>query len=1321
LRNWIEGATACTVPGTFTGVKAEGSIVSRAVISSGAVVRPALKLVAMRIRAADDKGAWNLFLPVMRMIGGVLGRLFQDGNGSGGGGFGLIGESIVVRDDGLKSACIKFLEIVVLCFSRRGQAGNVRGGGRGPSRGLMMGALTPGDEFALDDLPMGHHTITRQALEEIGEHAFNILRGLCMVGGQVRVDMGVKKDIMLGLGLDASGSDSTKPLAQIIAILEPAALSFLLVESTHNSKNDTDKTNTTDEDGNNTSTLPKPLDRSSIEMDFTLAQKSYSVTINAISMLAIHRPIFFQDFATCLARRTIDLPPIPNDNDDHHSNNDILLTKSATIAVRSHLKASCLTLLRHTLSLTTKSSTILHSALSSNNMKQQADKALKKAQDDLNMKNSSRRVRDQAAIYYEWDSSANNNGSSQQHENNGGGAVMMDNRGKKRHDALERMRIAKAARGLGNGIQLPVNMADAVELVMINLANLPASRAAATAGSGSGSSGTGEKKGGGGGEKRKRPMNLDFVVDAIMTNGASLVSDESRWYIRDGGAAWMMDVTAYVSDDDDADNDNDYWEEERRNITDDMMTKRGPAPVSFTIDTKTLAAADASMQGKSTDESKLYVEQCKMAASDAFHRIVTRASTARERLIADFGNSIASRLAWSLKRVKPSQELGIVVGTSIVGSGGIMEGGKGDSSLGSFADDYPLIPSCFALDMETSARIGAANVLANRTDDGGKDLLGPSSSLTNRILNEAYLEDITSTQGQTNESLSECMNQRLKTGGRYEKSLNVYVLSILDACKRADEKPNDTRRKRLATVGASALPQQLAIVPAMTPSALELTSAMCDITAITKKATEASRKASSNIALNAAMHATLKPYPNPDPNSATIKAAEKRATGSLYVLRDAAFQRTKGDVRRSAIDCAVGIATGRLPASPSIEDKALKLVINVLFPKSTDLANTVVASATEELERASVYAIKNFDRIKKANERAAGGSQQQRTDNHSHSLQSDEEKVAMERVRKPVILFAALCLRRPEIIKTLMSISCRKDAHILAKAVRNNMPKLARSAAIKYGDAKIALQVAELADESETQLLFAFLDNLTPVDGNLPSQDLIDACHFIQSKRVDSEGKKDPRFIIPIVSGMKRQDLVAKLPEFVAADDIVFKAALRRMSERLGRHALIYRDEPNADSPSMNGITLCEQIVFLQRMDFNAAYIPQKRYLDALSVCLEDDTVFTHSVIRVALDHISETFLAGEALPLAYMRITILTCNKYDSLHVWICDDLLPRLIEGGVYTDRRQWQGWINCANMLENTSDAYISSLARAAIEKLPQEQLQMYKAGVKRKRLR
>jgi len=42
--------------------------------------------------------------------------------------------------------------------------------------------------------------------------------------------------------------------------------------------------------------------------DFGLSQKSYSLSTNAMQMLATKRPIFFKDSSTCLARRTMDPP-----------------------------------------------------------------------------------------------------------------------------------------------------------------------------------------------------------------------------------------------------------------------------------------------------------------------------------------------------------------------------------------------------------------------------------------------------------------------------------------------------------------------------------------------------------------------------------------------------------------------------------------------------------------------------------------------------------------------------------------------------------------------------------------------------------------------------------------------------------------------------------------------------------------------------------------------------------------------------------------------------------------------------------------------------
>ena len=674
----------------------------------------------------------------------------------------------------------------------------------------------------------------------------------------------------------------------------------------------------------------------------------------------------------------------------------------------------------------------------------------------------------------------------------------------------------------------------------------------------------------------------------------------------------------------------------------------------------------------------LFSDQCHSAASDAFGRIVKSSAVARTAYQKDFANKIVARLACTLQGVQPPKELQSsfeMAKNSTSSLAKQLEAANGSSdAVEKFVTSYPLVSSCLAADVTAHAVTSASN--------------NATTPMSTFVLNEAYVHD--------------CCADGKEKGEKenlYNKSLDVYAASVAHASELANEKPNDHERKKVASLAAASLSQHLGVLPSVTPSSLALISSLCDVEEITKKAAEAARKSSAQtIATSAAVHAAK-------------VAAEKRATAALLALRDAAFQRTKPDSRKSVVDCAVAIAAGRYPSTPSVEDKSLKLVMNVLFPKSDALSNTVVESATDELERAAEYAVANYDKIQEANNIAPLKTDPHKK--HASIAGSEEEKKALEHVKKPAVLFMALCVRRPEMIKTLMELSCKKEADALLKAVKANMPKLARAAATKHGAAAVALKVSEMASDDEVPMVLAFLDNLAPsTDKNLPSQDLIDACLQIQECRVGPDGEKDARFIIPVVSGMKRADLVEKLAEFVGADDNIFLAALERMGDRLQRQALIFRDEPDRENPALHGTTLCEQLVFLHQMDFAAVGLPQKRYLDAIRLCLEDDEVFTDRVVMAALDYISGRFLtADEKLPLAYMRTIILTCSKHESLHSWICHVLLPRLIEGKVYTDRRQWEGWMRCAKMLENTGDTGVSSLE--SIAKLPPEQLALYRA--------
>lgn len=104
LRYWVQGSIACTLPGAFTAEASEGAVASRGIIAASASLRPSLKHIAERIQDADDRGAARLFGPVMKMVEGVLQKLF-----------------LSIEADAQRSACIKFVEIVVLCCSSKQQ------------------------------------------------------------------------------------------------------------------------------------------------------------------------------------------------------------------------------------------------------------------------------------------------------------------------------------------------------------------------------------------------------------------------------------------------------------------------------------------------------------------------------------------------------------------------------------------------------------------------------------------------------------------------------------------------------------------------------------------------------------------------------------------------------------------------------------------------------------------------------------------------------------------------------------------------------------------------------------------------------------------------------------------------------------------------------------------------------------------------------------------------------------------------------------------------------------------------------------------------
>ena len=976
---------------------------------------------------------------------------------------------------------------------------------------------------------------------------------------------------------------------KLIQIIKPAALAFLEVDQNRLSE---DK-----------------LDRKNLDITFYLSQKSYAIAINAIAIIAINRVSCFKDAATALARRAMD--PLVAGGEEGS-------TKAAALGVNSQLRASCLTLLRNPSSVTTKGSEILTAALNAAGMTVQAEKALTVAKQQAALKTASRKVRNRAAVFYEWDQSEQEKTSKRQRETN---------------DELAKLRAAKVARGLGNGIHLPVNLIETCELVLLNLQHIPASRPSQM-------------------KKSREMINLDYIVDAIMSSGESLKRDAARWYDRDGGEAWSLEMD------------------------ESPMTDELDAVAKFELSDKALIEESG---------RELFAKQCKQAAADAFSRVVSfdhlDQDMSSNPALSSLRKQLCARLSWTMKGVAPSTKQSLLYtahALAIESTNSIAKiiGSNKQVEISQLVKEYPLVAACLALEY---AMPPSNSLLSSESDDS------TSSSLMKQVILEAHLGD-TSNESNTN-------------GHSYsDTATDVFFSIISHVSESANNKPTDLMLKKVASTAQKTFPYVLEGVPAVSERTLRLLCTLCDIDAVHKNLADITRKSSSTIAASAAAHAAS-------------AAAEKRATTTLLALRDIAFQRTKKTTRQAAVSSAVSLATGRFPSTTSVQDKALKLVMNLLFPKSPVLADMVVASATTELQWAADFAIENFEKVETARKSMANSNPTSASSTKPVEV-SEEESQVISKIKPIAELYMALCVRRPDAIRTLMECSCRPKATILLDTVKHDISRMARALGTAYDTASIALKVSQMASSAELPILFAFLDNLSPRSHSAepPTQALADACFQIQKEKSEN-GKLDPRFIIPIVSAIPRSQLIDYLPKFIEIDDDIYKAALLRMSERLGRENLLFREHDSTqDELILKGMTRCEQIVYLHKLDFKAVGLPQKRYLDAIKLCLEMEDVFTDRVLHASLDYISQQFLLGKTtLPLAYMRTIIIVCQRHETLHNWFCSELLSRLVDGKIYNDRRQWEGWMRTARMLEKNIG--VNSLE--AIAKLPEAQLQMYRS--------
>ncbi|GFU50123.1 symplekin [Nephila pilipes] len=167
-----------------------------------------------------------------------------------------------------------------------------------------------------------------------------------------------------------------------------------------------------------------------------------------------------------------------------------------------------------------------------------------------------------------------------------------------------------------------------------------------------------------------------------------------------------------------------------------------------------------------------------------------------------------------------------------------------------------------------------------------------------------------------------------------------------------------------------------------------------------------------------------------------------------------------------------------------------------------------------------------------------------------------------------------------------------------------------------------------------------------------PSAELVSRVRDLYRKRVP-----DVRFLIPIINGLSKREVIAALPELIKLNPTVLKEVFHRL---LG-------------SGFSSPLTPAELLVALHNIDPSKCNL--KIVIKATSLCFEEKTVYTQVVLAMVIQQLMEQ----DPLPILLMRTVLQSLANYPHLLGFVTN-ILHRLIVKQVWKQKKIWEGFIKC-----------------------------------------
>ncbi|KAM6288742.1 LOW QUALITY PROTEIN: symplekin [Aegotheles albertisi] len=285
-----------------------------------------------------------------------------------------------------------------------------------------------------------------------------------------------------------------------------------------------------------------------------------------------------------------------------------------------------------------------------------------------------------------------------------------------------------------------------------------------------------------------------------------------------------------------------------------------------------------------------------------------------------------------------------------------------------------------------------------------------------------------------------------------------------------------------------------------------------------------------------------------------------------------------------------------------------------------------------------------------------------------------------ETIKQCLYLYLALLPHNHKLIHELASVYTEAIADIKRTVLRVIEQPIR---GMGMNSPELLLLVENCPKGAET-LVTRCLHSLT--DKVPPSPELVKRVRDLYHKRLP-----DVRFLIPVLNGLEKKEVIQALPKLIKLNPIVVKEVFNRL---LGTQ---HGDGASTVSPLNPG-----ELLSLHNID--SSKCDMKSIIKATNLCFAERNVYTSEVLAVVMQQLMEQ----SPLPMLLMRTVIQALTMYPRLGGFVMN-ILARLIMKQVWKYPKVWEGFIKCCQRTKPQSFQVVLQLPppqlAAVFEKCPE----------------